>query len=138
MSKTARFRDQHVEMVGVVKKLAGLLNADKLSKDASEARQLLSELAGKLKMHLAAEDNALYPQLLAHTDAKIKGLASQFQKEMGGIKDAFEGYIRKWSTPQTIQADAKTFVTETNGVFQVLAKRIEKEDNELYPLVDKT
>ncbi len=136
MSNQDNLIKQHVEMVAVVTSITPLLDATKLSEDASEARSLLTQLFGKLNSHLTAEDKVLYPRLLQSEDATIKSTAEKFMKEMGGIGEALKGYKAKWPNPQSIEKDAATFVTETNGIFTALASRIEKENSELYPLLD--
>ena len=137
MRPTDTFRNQHGKLVKIVQEITAQLDDKKLAVNAAPTHNLLSSLAGVLKIHLAAEDQALYPKLISHNDAKIKNLAKQYVTEMGGIKSAFEAYQQRWSSPQKIQANPATFVQETRGVFDVLAKRIYKEDNELYPLLDK-
>ena len=101
------------------------------------ARSALSKLAGKLLLHLGAEDEHLYPNLMASNDAETKKIAQQFVDEMGGIAKAFLGYNEKWKTASSIQADAAGFITETKGIYAALADRIDKENNILYPLMDK-
>ena len=59
-------------------------------------------------MHLAAEDNVLYPQMLKSTDAKARALAQRFVTEMHPISDAFK----------------------------VLGERVRREHEELYSLAD--
>ena len=98
---------------------------------------LLSKLAGNLKVHLAMEDEAVYPMLLEHKDPEIRSLAQKYMIEMGGLKDAFIEYIDKWTKAFAIQQNPEEFVEATKGIFDALGKRIEKEDSELYILVDE-
>ncbi len=136
MSNQDNLIKQHVEMVAIVTSISPLLDAAKLAEDASEVRSLLTQLFGKLNSHLTAEDKVLYPRLLQSEDAVIKSTAEKFMKEMGGIGEALKGYKAKWPNPQSIQNDAATFITETKGIFTALANRIEKENSDLYPLLD--
>lgn len=137
MSKTQKYREQHQELVEMVGQLKAMLNPAGLAKDGGPVRSLLSGFAGKLNVHLAMEDKALYPQLLAHKDAAVQGKAKAFMDEMGGIKDAFVAYLGKYPTPQAIQGAAAAFVVDTEGLIKVLAKRIQSEDSDLYALVDR-
>jgi len=137
MAKSDRFRQQHDELLGLANALAATLDAGKLSADGTPARSALSKLAGKLLLHLGAEDEHLYPNLMASNDAHTKKIAQQFVDEMGGIANAFVGYNTKWKTASSIQADAAGFINETKGIYKALADRIDKENNILYPLMDK-
>lgn len=136
MSITDNFKRQHNEIVEVVQKISAGLKADELSKDASEMRGLLAALAGKLKMHLAMEDEALYPNLMNHSNAEIRDTAKKFVEEMGGIKETFMAFADKWPVSGVIESDAGEFIKETQSLFAALANRVERENNELYPLLD--
>jgi len=135
LSSVDNFKRQHDDLVKVANEISGLLNPVQLSKDAVQVRTLLSTLAGKLKIHLAMEDKALYPKLLAHHDEVVRRTATQFMDEMGGISEAFTSYLNKWPTASVIQSNASTFVRETKEIFSALSMRIQKENNKLYPLV---
>lgn len=135
--QTQGFRNQHSEMLKVTSEISARLNADRLSKDATEIRTLLSQLLGKLSVHLAMEDKSLYPKLLQHPETRIRSLAQRFNSEMGSIGKAVAEYQAKWPNPVSIQRDARTFIDHTQNILQSLAKRIAKEDAELYPTVDQ-
>ncbi|MBI5902394.1 MAG: hemerythrin domain-containing protein [Deltaproteobacteria bacterium] len=137
MISTTSFREQHKEMLAIAGEISKGLNVEALKKDASNVRTLLSRLAGKLSVHLAMEDNALYPALASHADASVRLTANNFIREMGGIKKALDAYTRKWATATLIQNGAADFVKETRELFTALARRIEKEDNELYAVIDR-
>ena len=137
MGSTDIFRTQHDELLGIAGDISKGLNADSLGKDASNVRNLLSDLAGKLTLHLALEDKNLYPTLVSHNDPEISTTTKKFIDEMGGLASVFMSYNDKWSTPDTIQKSPQDFISETGGVFKALADRIDRENNELYVLMDK-
>jgi hemerythrin-like domain-containing protein len=137
MSRTTTYREQHQELVGVVGQLSALLDPAQLAKDAQLVRSVLIHLAGKLNLHLAMEDKALYPQLLKHADPAVQAKAKAFIDEMGGIKEAFGDYLKRYPNSQTIQGAAEAFVSDTQGLIKVLAKRIQAEDSDLYAMVDQ-
>jgi hemerythrin-like domain-containing protein len=137
MSRTENFRRQHREIHEVVREIEALLDPDKLRVDVEHCRLLLSELVGKLSVHLAMEDNALYPRLTNHKDKQVSELAKQYMNEMGGIKKVFTEYAQRWRSPAGIEGSTQQFIDETRGIFKALAERIAKEDNHLYPLVDQ-
>lgn len=136
MSRTTRYREQHADIAKVVADLEAQLDATKLGADGAPARKLLSSLAGKIAVHLSAEDEHLYPELARSNNEKLKAVASQFAKDMGPIAKAFTGYVAKWPTPTAIKSDPASFIAETKSVLAVLKERIRKENQELYPLAD--
>lgn len=137
MVRTDMFRTQHEGIMEVAGQILSGLNPDELSRDASDLRSKLSKLLGKLQVHLAMEDKTLYPQLLQHENTMIKMTAKKYFDEMGGISNALKGYMSKWASPRLIQANPHEFIVETKAIFSTLSKRIEQENNELYPMVDK-
>ncbi len=137
MSNTQRFRDQHDDLLKIASEISSHLNVDELSNDASEARLLLSKLLGKLSIHLAMEDKALYPQMLGHSDERVRDKARKFMEEMGGLRGAVNAYKKKWPSALPIQNDPADFISQTKGIFDALANRIERENNELYKMVDE-
>lgn len=137
MSATASFRLHHKELLEIAGEISRSLRPEVVGKDAQGVRMLLSKLSGKLSIHLAMEDNSLYPRLLSHKDPTIKGTADRFIAEMGNIKTVYLEYTKKWSDNAVIQQGCNDFIKETKAVFGALAKRMEKEDKELYNLVDK-
>ncbi len=136
MSKSEVFFKQHEEMVGIVGQISAKLNEITIAADAHEVRSLLNVLFGKLNMHLAMEDNTLYPLLKEHLDAKVREIAQKFSAEMGGLKPAVKAFSDKWAE-SAIKSDPKGFCAATKGLFGVLADRIKRENTELYPLMDK-
>lgn len=138
MSATTMYRKQHEELVEVVQAIAGKLDEASLSNGgAKEATDLLSQLAGKLLVHLAAEDYGLYPKMIESGDKEASSTARKFQEEMGGLKSAFQDYYSAWNKPDAIQGDPAGFIEQTQGVFEALGARVEKENTVLYPLADR-
>jgi hypothetical protein len=80
----------------------------------------------------------LYPELRHHEDASVAALAQRFEQEMSGIAGAVEAYGKRWPTASAITADPAGFIAETTQVLETLAKRIAREDSELYAAADAT
>ena len=137
MGRTDRFREDHSTFLKQVTQINSYLSdEDKVKNSAAEIRTILSQLAGAVRLHLATEDQTLYPALAKSSDATVARMARSFQVEMGGIKQAFDDYSKKWATPASIQANPKDFIKETKSLFDVLGKRINRENNELYVAAD--
>ena len=135
--RTAVFRRQHEELAQSVAEISELLDADELAKGASVVSGHLSILSGKLTVHLAMEDKGLYPRLVRHPKAPVRDLAQRFMNEMGSIHDIFRAYLTRWRDPLQIERHAPKFVEETKTLLSALTQRIAREDNELYPMVDR-
>jgi hypothetical protein len=137
MSRTEKYREQHRELEALIGQMAAGFDPARLAQDASPMRTLLSQLAGKVKVHLAMEDSALYPSMLKHPNPSVQAKAKAFMDEMGGIKQAFAAYLAKFPSAQAIQADPKGFIEATGAIAGALGKRIHAEDSDLYALVDR-
>lgn len=136
MSRTQRYRQQHADLAALAAELERELTVATLTADPGKARSLLSSLAGKLSVHLAAEDGHLYPELARSSNESLKRMATKFAQEMGPIADAFTAYTRKWPTPSSIKSDPSGFITQTQSVMRVLKDRIRRENQEFYALAD--
>ena len=136
MARTDSFRKQHDEILNIAREINGMLGSTIGDSAAEKIRSLLSRLAGLVNVHLAMEDKALYPTLLAHRDASVAGTARRFNEEMGSLAATFVGYINAWPNAAAIKADPARFTTDSKAVFNALSKRIHKENVELYVLLD--
>lgn len=133
MGFTEKFRVQHDEILALAGSITKMLEGKE--PDVLAVRKQVSLLAGKVNFHLAMEDKALYPRLMERKGTRADAMASRFMAEMGGLAEVFGNYTTKWQ-PSAIRADLPGFATETRKVFGALAKRIERENRELYPLAD--
>jgi iron-sulfur cluster repair protein YtfE (RIC family) len=127
------YRAQHVKILELTGQLTKAIGA-KPAASATEIKDILNKLSGVLSVHLTAEDNALYPRLIADSRPQISGLARRFQHEMGGLKKAFTSYATKWSST-AIAEKADVFARETRGIVTALTARIDRENREFYPLI---
>lgn len=93
-------------------------------------------LRDTLVRHLKCEDWVLYPRLKASGDVALIRMAAEFVAEMGDIASDFQAYDGKW-TEEQVAADWPGFCHETRAVLGLLAVRIERENEELYPAVER-
>lgn len=134
---TDTLRRQHEEILKVlsaVEPLLGRQRVDGLA--ATQLRGQLVELAGKVTIHLAAEDRVLYPKLQQGTEPKLAEAANRFAKEMGELASAFKTFVAKYPTPESIEKHYEAFAKDTAAVAGLLVHRIRREEAELYPLAD--
>ncbi len=117
MDNTKRYRDKHDELLKIATEISSHLNVDEISNSANEVRSLLSQLLGKLNVHLAMEDKSLYPRLLDHSDERVKSTAKKFIDEMGDVGKIVNSYNDKWSNASKIEKDPNAFIEQTKGIF---------------------
>ena len=133
--QVANYQRQHRELLLVVSELEPWLDEARLREGAGPIRRLLATLAGKLTIHLKAEDAVLYPTLASSSRPEVRQTAERFAREMGGLADVFQAYIGRWPRAEHIEAEPARFIEETHAVLRALGERINREENELYPLL---
>ncbi|MFO0619626.1 MAG: hemerythrin domain-containing protein [Polyangiaceae bacterium] len=133
---TARFVRQHEELSVVAKELLKSLDSIKIAEDPSTVRRMLATFSGKLRVHAAMEEEALYPRLLASTDPGVRDKARELLDEIGGLYDQFFQHLGKWSDGAAIKADPEGFCRDTMALLFRLKVRMKRENEELYPMVD--
>ena len=132
---THRFRRQHGELQGLAQKL--LLLAVTPGVEARELQRLLARFAGKLRVHAAMETEALYPTLLRSPDPKVRGKAEGLHAELGSLYGTFDEFEARWTDGAAIDAQRIRFRIDLVRVMAILARRMVKENRELYPLADE-
>lgn len=132
MNLLQNYSEKHQEIMDEAAGIVKLLDTG--TADTNEIRRILSILAGKLKVHLAAEDRYLYPKLMASENDRVRTTAENFVKEMGGIYSSFSDFLTRWPSGSTIGENRELFRSEMKEVVAALSERISREDSELYPL----
>lgn len=134
MGITAKLRDDHDALL----KLADVFR-DILKQPVAPAgvnlTKFRSAFSKDMVAHLTREDWLLYPALLQSSDKVISAAAQAFIDEMGGLLAAYKAWSGEWPI-ERIVAEWKTFVTDTSALLDALSQRIERENSELYPLVE--
>jgi hypothetical protein len=134
--QTARFARQHAEIVELSKSLLSSLDTRSLEQDPTAARRALATFAGRLRVHAAMEQEALYPRLLASKSPAVAAKAKELHDEIGPIYQAFFSFLGRWPDAASIQGDPQGFCRETMMELQRLKLRLKRENEELYPMVD--
>lgn len=134
--QTARFARQHAEIVELSKGLLKCLDTRTLAEDPTAARRALATFAGRLRVHAAMEQEALYPRLLASHSPAVVAKAQELLDEVGPIYQAFFSFLGRWPDARSIQSDPEGFCRDTMMELQRLKVRLKRENEELYPMVD--
>ncbi|MEW5850587.1 MAG: hemerythrin domain-containing protein [Myxococcota bacterium] len=134
---TARFRRQHAELFELAQELLAIRDPEAVRADATNVRLRMARFLGKLRVHAAMENDAMYPRLLKDPDPRIQETARRLFTDVGPIYDEVFAYADRWPTAAAVAADPTTFVQETKKVLRRLGERVTLETMELYPLVDE-
>ena len=129
MRCTENFRRQHQE-------LATIADALESNSDPNQARHLLSRFAGKLQIHAAMEEQALYPRLMADARAHVSDSAKRLHDQFGGVYSTVDAFIGRWRASGAIEEAPDAYAGETKAIMEALRQRIAVEERELYPLAD--
>jgi DUF438 domain-containing protein len=136
VGRTANLRRQHDAALDLIAQITAKLTIP-LDHDGAYALSLLfSKLTGMLRIHFVQEDKTLYPYMLNSSNTAASETAAAFQAEMGDLGPVYHDFAQKWSSSAAISKDQEGFRQESASVFAALATRIQRENQELYPLAD--
>lgn len=133
---TRRFSEQHEELIRLGTALLALLDPRELARDPTAARSALAAFSGTLRVHAAMEEGALYPRLLASPDPSVAAKARELLEEVGTLYAEFFAFRERWSSTEGIQRTPEAFCQETTAMLRRLQRRMKREAEELYPLVE--
>jgi iron-sulfur cluster repair protein YtfE (RIC family) len=134
MKELSRLRDEHARLMVTAGKLSAMI-AQHAPPPAQELYSVRMKLASELTRHLKTEDWILYPRLLLSSDRHVAETSRAFSQEMGGLAKEFREYADRW-VAYAIDSDWKGFQRETTEILTVLARRMKREEQELYPLLE--
>jgi hemerythrin-like domain-containing protein len=134
---TSRFAAQHAEIDRMAREILQQLEPAAIARDAAPIRRLLAAFGGRIRIHVAMENEALYPRLLGCGDPAVEAKARELYDSFGGVYDALQQVLARWSETAAITASPQQFVDDVRAAIALLQTRIAREDAELYPLVDR-
>ena len=121
-----KFKHQHTDILRSIATLRALAQAG-VEANASAIAQGIVAMSGTIKLHLAVEDQVLYPALQRGGNAELARLGRQYQSEMASIASAYEG----------VRRDAQGFRNEANVVLRRVFERMQREDHDFYPRIEE-
>lgn len=130
-----RLRAEHAAIETLSRFLLALVAAPHPPRP-TELAAVRGMLRDTLVRHLKCEDWALYPRMQSSGDAEVMRIARIFVDEMGHIAGDFAAYDARW-TPEAVEAGWDAFRGETIGILDALGMRIEREEQQLYPLAER-
>jgi hypothetical protein len=132
-----RFKENHVQILDSIATLRGLARAGIVDNAERIAERIIS-MSAVIKVHLAAEDRAIYPAIEASADGRLAELGRRFQAEMVSIAADYTAFARQWNTAGRVRADPEGFRAQANVVLRALHERMQREDRDFYPAVERS
>jgi hemerythrin-like domain-containing protein len=134
MQTLTSYQSSHAELRQMIDDLQSILTPEhlKIRPNAKTAYELLCDLGDKVKKHLAEEDRSIYPTLLIHEDPRVKSIAWGFISGEKPLRKIFDDYYKKWLKDCDFNFSGD-FLKETQDVFGMLAQRIDREEQVLFP-----
>ncbi|MDF1552884.1 MAG: hemerythrin domain-containing protein [Deferrisomatales bacterium] len=133
MSAIDSARAQHAELLALASQVSAALGSGPHD-PVSSVHDALLRLTGRLAVHLAAEDDRIYPILRRHPDPRVRSVAERFSRELGGLASAVEDYKAEWRAVRGLEQLPAPFVHRTRLILAALEQRIRQEAEELYAL----
>ncbi|GAB1385313.1 hypothetical protein MASR1M59_04610 [Melaminivora sp.] len=130
-----KYKHTHVDILQRIDQLRGLTHAG-VADNADALAKGVVEISSVIKLHLSAEDMALYPALARSGNAELAALSQRFQAEMGPIASRFEAFAKQWNTAARLRADEAGFRDAANDVLRRVYERMRREDREFYPHIE--
>ncbi|MEP7349179.1 MAG: hemerythrin domain-containing protein [Sphingorhabdus sp.] len=135
MSITIKLRDDHDGLLGLVAAFHDIV-AQPVPPAGFDLLKFRHDFSKQLLAHLTREDWLLYPSLLQSSDPVISSTAQTFIDEMGGLLNDYKSWSARW-TADRIGKEWVQFGKETADLLDALAERIGRENDHLYPLVER-
>lgn len=138
MWRIAQLQSQHEACLAIVQDIQArsIHIADRPG--AVEITLMIARLTGILRIHLALEDEILYPALRKSSNPRTAEIAERNWREMGGLADTYLDFADAWKSADVLLAEQARFRSESTAVFKALAERIAREHREVYPLAAQT
>lgn len=136
-TESQRFRRQHKELMYLAGELMSFCEPTRVRAQAAEVRTALVRFTGKLRIHAAMENDAVYPRLINHPREDIRKKAQSLYNEVGDLYKRFDRYSKQWHDLERLKSEPERFLEETQEMLRMLGMRMLREDTELYPMVDE-
>src|SRR5690606_36685418 len=110
-----KFKHQHTDILHSIAQLRALAHAG-VEGNALAIAQGIVSMSGTIKLHLAVEDQVLYPALRSGDNAELARMGRHHQGELAAIAQAYDSFTRRWYTADSVPSDAQGFPLHANAV----------------------
>lgn len=125
-------KKQHAEILESIEYIENFINNNDFDRDLSELAEEVNVLAGKLKIHLSVEDQFVYLELIKKYGIDEGYILKNYLGEVKSLSDIFIDYKNQFNTKEKVSSNTACFIECSDRVFEIIKKRIEKEDKELF------
>ena len=130
-----KFKHQHADIMSNISALRRLAQAG-VAQNAADIARLIVSMSSTIKLHLAVEDQALYPALQRGDNPELARMGQQYQTDMGPIAQAYEAFARRWNRADSVLHDEQAFRDDANRVLRIVNERIQPENRDFYPRIE--
>lgn len=131
-----KMKNQHVEILEKISFLRKLSQAG-VSSNAQEIATAIVSMSAIIKTHLSAEDQFLYPHIEQDGNSALRQVSSTFQREMTDIVSDYDVFSRRWNIASKLIGNDEAFRRDANTVLRKVFERMQKENKDFYPLVER-
>jgi hemerythrin-like domain-containing protein len=135
MPFTTQLRYEHDLLIGMAEALGAAARGDSPPPDLPRFCLLLGQFTQLLRVHLLREDGVLYPALEASPNWVTAAIAGRMREEHGALDRHVAAFDEAW-TPEAIRRGWPAFSADIADLLEMVRQRIERENDELYPLWD--
>ncbi len=129
-------KDQHNKIYTLIERTRLIVEKKDYKKHGTIICQNISQLASILEIHLDNEDRLLYPSLIKSNNTKAQSIAKVYNSEMGDLSNEYSVFKTKFHSSMMINENIDLFEKEYSYIFGKLLNRLNKEDQELYPIAE--
>lgn len=130
-----KFKHQHMDILGSISALRKLAH-EGVARNATEIARLIVSMSSTIKLHLAVEDQALYPALQRGGNTELARMGAQYQRDMGPIAQTYEAFARQWNRPESVRHNEQGFRDDANRVLRMVFERMQRENRDFYPRIE--
>ena len=129
-----KFKHQHLDILDSIDRLRAS-SQDGVAEHAEEIAAQIVAMSGVVRLHLAVENDTLYPAL-AKGELRLARMSQAYQGEMGDIAADYLAFAVRWNLASRLVKAPEQFRQEANRVLRKLHQRIRREDREFYPAIE--
>ncbi|RDH84617.1 MAG: hypothetical protein DIZ80_03880 [endosymbiont of Galathealinum brachiosum] len=115
--------------------LAHLLNHNELRKNPVFCN-LLKDFSSSVNEHLNHEGRTAIKELLPQNDNGAHEVAVQFINNTNQLTGIMKSYAKHWCNVPHDFSSNEAFVEETKNIFHLVTKRINLEEDKLFPYIN--
>jgi len=136
MDLIQQLKEDHVKIIHLFEGVNAGITDEK-----TEAQELMGDLRNlkeTLITHLDLEDKMLYPKLVGSNQKEAGEAGEKFSGEMVKITNTVLAFFGKYILVEATELKNNAeFEKELSGIIEVVVKRVETEENILFPAYEK-